>query len=767
MRPGVGLDNNAEPSRPRKSSNADISPLSSDRDRCSNNAPTTFFLSREPDGAGGPQHVERGAAPGSYNSPLSSLQDTIQEADRCIKRVTPRSSETPLRSGSRRRSTIKPGTAERFLRRGSSAASTTAEASTPIPQPPPDKEKSRAVTPSPQPSRDVSLPSSPKSLSSRQSASKSSTPSDDELLTNADETGSQAILSSGEEDENEAGLERTTGSELLQSLGGGVQDSQPELIMPSIKMPSRRPFTERGKRLGRFKIMVAGRKGVGKTSLIKSIVQLCEDIVHVDSIASSTSTSQHPHRDRSSVNEVYASTKSYPEWWSTMEESRILRRRKSMGDSVLERNICFVDTSDSAKLERIIQYAELQLVNAMSSVDQLGSEFSGLLSGRGASQVDVVLYLVSRDTLQDDSDRIRQLSDLCNVIPLLAKSDLLSPSEQEQLKQSLDSSLSSLPRLPSSITFSDTTTTTSAETRRDLPTATAPYTVTSTNGPDLDTMDASLLMSPEYIQPLLPSELTLLVDQLFDPDTVAYLRHTSARKLLAWHASHPRLTTAPTAPRSPSIAASQTHSYNPSMRNSLLTSPLSPSHSGFLPPTASELSLNTSTSYALAKVADHTHREERLAQIRLSKWASELQLSLQRERERYERLARGDRAVWLVEKMGEEVRGGSVVPVNTDYSDGNGNAQALVRTKKSGKGGGAIRYHNLDGEVPSYQMHDPLGLLRWRDSVRTRGWITLQLVGGFGVMGGLAFWMARQFGVLGGVNEWWTAGWEYFGWGET
>jgi hypothetical protein len=67
-----------------------------------------------------------------------------------------------------------------------------------------------------------------------------------------------------------------------------------------------------------------------------------------------------------------------------------------MGDSVLERNVCFVDTPDSAKLERLIQYAEQQLVNAMSSVDQLSNEFSGLLSGRGASQVDVILYLITK-----------------------------------------------------------------------------------------------------------------------------------------------------------------------------------------------------------------------------------------------------------------------------------------------------------------------------------------------------------------------------------
>lgn len=98
------------------------------------------------------------------------------------------------------------------------------------------------------------------------------------------------------------------------------------------------------------------------------------------------------------MSEIYASTKPYPEWWSNVEESRILRRRKSMGDSVLERNICFVDTTDSIKLERIISYVEQQLVNAISSVDQLSGEFSAMLSGRGSSQVDIILYLLCKGT---------------------------------------------------------------------------------------------------------------------------------------------------------------------------------------------------------------------------------------------------------------------------------------------------------------------------------------------------------------------------------
>lgn len=67
-----------------------------------------------------------------------------------------------------------------------------------------------------------------------------------------------------------------------------------------------------------------------------------------------------------------------------------------MGDSVLERNICFVDTSDSVKLDKIVHYIEQQLMNVVTSVNQFTHEFPGLLSGRGSCQVDVILYLVSK-----------------------------------------------------------------------------------------------------------------------------------------------------------------------------------------------------------------------------------------------------------------------------------------------------------------------------------------------------------------------------------
>jgi hypothetical protein len=63
-----------------------------------------------------------------------------------------------------------------------------------------------------------------------------------------DDNNSQAIISSGEDD-------KEMGSEVIDS------GSAPQLVMPSIKMPSRRPFTEKGKIMGRLKVLIAGDSG--------------------------------------------------------------------------------------------------------------------------------------------------------------------------------------------------------------------------------------------------------------------------------------------------------------------------------------------------------------------------------------------------------------------------------------------------------------------------------------------------------------------------
>lgn len=90
-------------------------------------------------------------------------------------------------------------------------------------------------------------------------SSRSLPKSDDDLT--QDDYSSQAI-ESGDEDMEEAGASGMT----------SMQDSAPQLIMPSIRMPSRRPFTERGKRLGKFKILVAGSKGKKTSACIRTVL---------------------------------------------------------------------------------------------------------------------------------------------------------------------------------------------------------------------------------------------------------------------------------------------------------------------------------------------------------------------------------------------------------------------------------------------------------------------------------------------------------------
>lgn len=140
-------------------------------------------------------------------------------------------------------------------------------------------------------------------------------------------------------------------------------------------------------------------------------MQACEDIVHIDPFLPPTAS----HRRRPShqrnrgghvsnsppvISEFYASTKPYPPWWSDLEDSRVLRRRKSTGDIVLERNLCFVDTpanslSQEMHADVIVQYIHQQLARAMVAPNTSVFDFQNMLAGNGGSQVDAILYLIS------------------------------------------------------------------------------------------------------------------------------------------------------------------------------------------------------------------------------------------------------------------------------------------------------------------------------------------------------------------------------------
>ena len=330
--------------------------------------PTTFFLASESD-------IDRRNSAVSLNSesPASHVRRSRDKPDDSAAATKTSPGRASYRDGSRRRSTIRPRSTEdlrnEILRVQSNQSGSQQHNTSPNLNP-----TAHASTSSQEPS----LPSSPKSLSSP-SVHRSS---EDELT--QDGISSQAIDSDDEEH--------------MRDSETGMHDSAPQLIMPSIRMPSRRPFTERGKQLGKFKILVAGNKSSGKTSLIKSIVQLCEDIIHVDPFTSNITPQSKPtsRNIAHAFRETYASTKPYPAWWSDLDESRILKRRKSMGDMVLERNICFVDSEHTRPPAFAVNYIEQQLHTTINCANQASAELTRLLSGSGGSQVDLVLYLITQ-----------------------------------------------------------------------------------------------------------------------------------------------------------------------------------------------------------------------------------------------------------------------------------------------------------------------------------------------------------------------------------
>ena len=161
-------------------------------------------------------------------------------------------------------------------------------------------------------------------------------------------------------------------------------------------------------------LSLTATQGVGKTSLIRSVVQLCEDIVHLDSPLSQDISPKKEAKSKSrlvgnsysrtkKIMEIFASTKPYPSWWSDMEESKLLRRRKSGNDTVLERNLCFIDTPgfDSGTsvlegMEIVTRYIESQMSKNMDIANLEDAEVLSLFGGGGGSQVDVVLYVADR-----------------------------------------------------------------------------------------------------------------------------------------------------------------------------------------------------------------------------------------------------------------------------------------------------------------------------------------------------------------------------------
>jgi hypothetical protein len=254
-----------------------------------------------------------------------------------------------------------------------------------------------------------------------------------------------------------------------------------------------------------------------------------------------------------------------------------------------------------------------------------------------------------------------------------------------------------------------------------------PYTVSSEKTTDLEVMDASTLMSPDYVQPLVASELDILVQKLFDREHLAWMRHSAAKKLVQRGGEFSAVPPPPTAPLSPAFSADRS-SWQPVSAGSLNSSFCS--IGGPSPP-----------SYAMARLSDYTRHEERMAQVHLAHWATDLQRSLQNERDRYASLARGDRAVWLTEKLSECVIDGSLVPISKTPGF------CGLYTPSGDKHPGLHSMRSTADYQISLSHHDPLGIVGWIDDLGRRSWALVQIVGSVGVVGGLALWLARTWGL--------------------
>ncbi|CAI9630715.1 unnamed protein product [Alternaria burnsii] len=612
-----------------------------------------------------------------------------------------------------------------------------------------------------------------------------------------DDAVSQAVVSSGEEEEQMQTQQDTM--------------SFPQLVMPEMQMPTRRPFTTKGKAMGKLRVMVAGETGVGKSSLVRSIVQVCEDIVHVDPLSPSQSyaqprppksksrTKKAEHAVTTRVTEIHASTKPYPYWWTDAEDSGVLRRRKSSIDTVLERNICFVDTpgysqgSAEKDIGMVVDYVESMLYQTSSVTTLEDNDVLGVVSGSGGVLVDLVIYLLPPHTdIAKDIEYMQRLSYFTNVVPVIAKSDTLSAQQVVALKTSIlarlqttavrpfffgkamDDALLAVQGLPVARTSSSGEPSEAAE--YPFTTPTYPYAVSSTSGPDNDNMDASLLMSPDYVQPLLPSELAALVNQVFDPESIAWLRYSAAKKFLAWR----RRTKLPgdsmmmqglAQPRSPTTASVGLNGAN--MNSSVASSVFSAtSPSGVLVPgsgspfypsnlqsplLASSPSLANSDTleppgnFSLARYNNARQGEQGLSEIRIARWATDLQRSRRNERERFEELQNNDRARWLLERVGEEVSKGTIV------ASPRGPPRAEWAVVRHGDEKNSSKVSHRYAKAVGLDSRDPLGLCNFGDELRRQSFVLVKVLGGISVLGAVAVAVCRACGIETGLPHggWW------------
>jgi len=287
------------------------------------------------------------------------------------------------------------------------------------------------------------------------------------------------------------------------------------------------------------------------------------------------------------------------------------------------------------------------------------------------------------------------------VIPVLSHSDRHSDEELRYLRDEIDSAFSYMDIKVFDFTASHAVS-------REGDKANTVYAISSAPGDDDDVMDASLLMSSDYVRPLISSDLPRLMHDLFEPEHMQWLRHTAVKKYLLWRREQLSNTFDLQAQ-----ADLQQNFDTASRHHNRVASSGSPStistNSGALIP-YSDISSPASLNHVQPQQSDTGSDFYRTA--RLEKWAQDLQASLFTDR-RIKRLQ-----------------------LPTDEPCDN---NALTRSHKP--------HHHAS--PPSRPVHfnpdDPLNLFSFSSTIRANLPLALRIVGIGSALGALALYAVRNW----------------------
>ncbi|KAI8339567.1 Septin-domain-containing protein [Chlamydoabsidia padenii] len=249
------------------------------------------------------------------------------------------------------------------------------------------------------------------------------------------------------------------------------QAGENDLVVPKMNMPSNPRYlnsnhttdglllVDSGKSdnhpVGHLSIMICGDSGIGKTSLIQAFGVVPEISGHIspasktidqskdnmDSIVMDGSTFGGEKNVSAEIKEWYASTMRQSQRNNT---SSLYQSHKDI--DLCDKNICFIDTPGYGTFvdaKTVIQSTTRYLERQFQQTDDMISpsqpntpRMARLLHNHygGHSHVDVCLYMILDRVKPVDIEYLRSIHHLCNIIPVLVKTDLLSRDQEYALK---------------------------------------------------------------------------------------------------------------------------------------------------------------------------------------------------------------------------------------------------------------------------------------------------------------------------------------------